>query len=604
MDFEKVKGMNSTDGNPLKPDPAELNKAGIVLKFFDTALSAMKIYPSGNPAIQRNLMQFFNRIKEFLDTYEELRLGVQEFSFTLKKETVFQDKIKKKSLPFLLFKDGMRELSFYKGLEREELQEFMEVLKEASDLPPEESDIVSFLWEKDFINIRYFVIDEFLDLFIGREGEKRDYKIDKSELFEGKLGLTQENREEIEQQKEDLTLTLDQEEEEGNEESAPVLTSSVKVPFIKEVNLPEIEAVLSQSRQSTSLSELVPLLFEVLYHEERDEEFSSILEVLIHSYTDAISHADFSHAGLILERMRDLEEAITVKSEERLKFLVRTQDKARSRESIDLIKKTYLDGKVKDIDSYFQFMQVMGTEAIPIAGAIWKKSADPVAHQKALDFLKEAGRKNVSALLYLVRGSDLSMAREIITLLEEIVDPGDIHYLEDFVEHPNKEIKLQIIKVLSRAANEEANRIFLKFLSDKDEEIRAEAAKSLKYLGDSGTFDSIMEMIHKKDFKERNRMEKTALLIFSGSSQKDKAYALLRSLLKKWSLFPVSKQTETRICAVSALAALANPEAEEILKEGTKLFNRTVRHACELQLKERASREKSGETKESGGGTD
>lgn len=602
MDFEKAKGVKSTEEDPLKPDPTELNKAGIVLKFFDTALSAMKIYPSGNPAIQRNLMQFFDRLEEFLDVYEELRLGIQEFSFTLKKETVFQDKIKKKSLPFLLFKDGMRELSLYKGLEREELQEFMEVLKEASDLPPEESDVVSFLWEKDFINIRYFVIDEFLDLFIGREGRQGEYKIDKRELFEGKLGLTQEDREEIEQKSEGLSLTLDQEEEE--EESAPVLTSSVKVPFVKKVNLPDIEAVVSQSRQSTSLSELVPLLFEVLYHEEKDEEFSSVLDTLIHSYTDAISHADFNHAGLILERMRDLEEAVNPKSEERLKFLVRTQDEARSKEYIDIIKKTYLDGKVKDIDSYFHFMRVLGMEAIPVAGAIWKKSADPVVHQKALDFLKEAGRKDVSALLYLVRGSDLSMAKEVIALLEDIIDPGDVHYLGDFVEHPNKEIKLQIIRVLDRAANKEANRILLKFLSDKDEEIRAEAAGSLKCLGDSETFDSVMEMIHKKDFKERNRMEKTALLIFSGNTQKDEAYGLLRSLLKKWSLFPESKQTETRLCVVSALAALANPESEEILKEGTRLFNRTVRHACELQLERNNFREESGETKESGGGTD
>lgn len=602
MDFEKAKGVNSTEEDPLKPDPTELNKAGIVLKLFDTALSAMKIYPSGNPAVQRNLMQFFDRLKEFLDTYEELRLGIQEFSFTLKKETAFQDKIKKKSLPFLLFKDGMRELSFYKGLEREELQEFLEVLKEASDLPPEESDVVSFLWEKDFVNISYFVIDEFLDLFIGREGKQGEYEIDKSELFEGKLGLTQEDREEIEQKSENLSLTLDQEEEE--EESAPVLTSSVKVPFVKKVSLPEIEAVVSQSRQSTSLSELVPLLFEVLYHEEKDQEFSSVLDVLIHSYTDAISHADFNHAGLILERMRDLEEAVNAKSEERLKFLVRTQDAARSKEYIETIKKSYLDGKVKDIDSYFHFMRVLGSEAIPIAGAIWKKSADPVAHRKALDFLKEAGRKDVSALLYLVKGSDLSMAKEVIAILEDIVDPGDIHYLGDFVEHPNKEIKLLIIKVLDRAANGEANRILLKFLSDKDEEIRAEAAGSLKYLGDSETFDSVMEMIHKKDFKERNRMEKTALLIFSGNTQKDEAYDLLRSLLKKWSLFPESKQTETRLCAVSALAALASPEAEEILKEGMRLFNRTVRHACELQLERNSFREKSGETKESGGGTD
>jgi ferredoxin len=61
----------------------------------------------------------------------------------------------------------------------------------------------------------------------------------------------------------------------------------------------------------------------------------------------------------------------------------------------------------------------------------------------------------------------------------------------------------------------------------------------------------------------------------------------------RWSFFPASKRTETRLCAVSVLADIATPEAAEILKRGTKVLNRTIRLACQLKLRETALRSES-----------
>jgi hypothetical protein len=63
-----------------------------------------------------------------------LEIDIQEFSFTYKNKLVFQDKKTIKSLPFLLYKDGMQTLSFYKGLKKEEIQGFMEIIKKVYEL--------------------------------------------------------------------------------------------------------------------------------------------------------------------------------------------------------------------------------------------------------------------------------------------------------------------------------------------------------------------------------------------------------------------------------------------------------------------------------------
>jgi len=589
MDPEKIKGMNSTEEDLLGPDPAKLNQAKIFIKSFDTALTAMRLYPSDNPAVKKSVHFFSERAKEYLETYEELRLGIKEFSFTLQKETVFQDTVKKKSLAFLLFKDGMRTLTFLNGLEKQELVKFLEILKTATDLPPEESDVVSFLWEEDFLNIRYFVVDEFLDLYIGREKKDREIDVDIRKLSEGNIGLTPEDKEDIISGSEALGFTLDADEgKEDEDELSDVMKSSVRIPFIEKVNIPDIESMLEKSRQITPFDELITLLLEALYNEERDEEFSALLDTLDQSYLEALRRADFSHAKLILGRLQELYKEIPSEAEEKSRLVARFLDNSKDRNSIEHLGDLYFKGKIKDIDSFFQFLKDLGPATISLIGRIWEKSADPLARQKALDFLKEVGKKNVAALLYLAKGSDVTLLKEVMSMLEDLGDVEDLHHLEEFVGHPIKEIRLQIIMVLERAKNETANRILIKFLEDRDEEVRTEAALSLKYLGDKATFNKIRALVKEKDFKERNRIEKTALLKYLATSKEDeeKEYSLLSSILKRWSFFPASKGTETRLCAVSALADIATPEAVEILKKGTKVLNQTVRRACQLQLRE------------------
>lgn len=168
MDSPKLENKNSLErGEKLQPDSDEVNKAMGVLRFFDATFSSIKLYPPDNPVVKKSVDSFYERIKEFLDEYEELIVRIGEFSFSYKGEIVFQDEEKKSSLPFFFFKDGMREISFHEGLDKKELRDFLEVIKEESELPLEDSDIVNSLWAKDFAHIRYFAIDEFREKEIG-----------------------------------------------------------------------------------------------------------------------------------------------------------------------------------------------------------------------------------------------------------------------------------------------------------------------------------------------------------------------------------------------------------------------------------------------------
>jgi HEAT repeat protein len=205
--------------------------------------------------------------------------------------------------------------------------------------------------------------------------------------------------------------------------------------------------------------------------------------------------------------------------------------------------------------------------------------------------LKKIGKQDLNSLLNLARGQSASLTREILSIFAFTAERTEISHLEDFVNHPDKAIRLDVIHALGKSGDEASNKILLRFLSDNYTEIRTAALKSLKYLKDDATLDNVKQMAHVKDFREKSKREKEAILKFLASTKSGEVSAFLRSILKKRKIFFPYKTNETRLCAVSALGVMATPEAVDILKEGTKIRNKAIRKACNYALVKIASEE-------------
>ena len=173
----------------------------------------------------------------------------------------------------------------------------------------------------------------------------------------------------------------------------------------------------------------------------------------------------------------------------------------------------------------------------------------------------------------------------MVAILGRIGGKQILPYLVKFSDYQNKAIRLEIIHAMGKIRDKATNTILIRFLSDKDGEVRTRAAMNLKYHGDKATLKFVMQLAQEKDFTNKSKLEKKALLNFLARAKNGEVIALLDSILKKWSIISTAKQNETRLCAVSALETMATPEAVEILKEGAKMRNKTIRNACSLALR-------------------
>ena len=578
---------NQEKNQKLKVNREKLEIVKEILKLFEKSFAQMKIFSEDHANVIKFTDQLYEKTCIFLEKYWKLELGVEEFSFTFSGETVFTDIQIRKSIPFLFYKDGVQILFFYKGLKKEEFLDFLDVIKNASNLPAEESDIVISLWEKDFANIRYFAPDDFLESKIGAGIEQLEYKIDKNKLFTGKIELKPEDQKALKESTLAQKILNDSIEKPG---SKPKSSSEAEKSSLTDEEERKLEHMILSNRKFLPKEELLSLLVEMLYIEQRPAEFSKTMDILTQCHMDTLKKGDLPGAVQNIKFILELKKSLFSQSDRKAisidKFLKDIKDK----NFLSLIEDAFQKGKILEPDALLEYLQILGPEAIPLLSNLYEESKSPDFRIKALSLLKEIGKQDLKTLMNIAQNKHPAITNEIISILETSQDKNAVQYLSNFISYENKSIKANAIKALGKFQNNTANKILLAFLSDEEEELRIIATQNLQYTGDKSIVEHILKVVQNKSFLKKEKKEKTALLEFLARSQAAEAKAALKKILKKPTIFSHRKNIETSLCSISALKTTGNLEAVKILEEGVKSHNRKIKQACKLAVKHLSNR--------------
>ncbi|MCP4806204.1 MAG: hypothetical protein GY913_05400 [Proteobacteria bacterium] len=122
---------------------------------FDKLLRALRLYEGSGPLVTRLLDDIQTRLGELVDG--ELTLSVTPAGLVYNGKPLLNADEKVPPYLFLLFCDGMRELTFLEGLDSEQVRALAEIL--SADVNREEDDFITLLWQADLSGLRYFATD-------------------------------------------------------------------------------------------------------------------------------------------------------------------------------------------------------------------------------------------------------------------------------------------------------------------------------------------------------------------------------------------------------------------------------------------------------------
>ncbi len=571
-------------GSSAHPDVAEIELVRKILNIFANAVSASRLYPPEHQTVADFVSLLYEHLRTFLQSHWKLELGVEETAFTYKGERVYEDPHPVRSLPFFFSKDGLQALFFYQGLQKEEVGEFLKTIRHVSLLPPEEADIVNALWEKDLANIRYLAPDDYLETKIGVGRPPLAVTVDRMELNRGKIKLEPDDLSALQ---ESLAQTALAGVSRSNLEQVLLPADNLLAGLPEEDTTREVESLLLSNRNLSPHEEYLNLIIEIIYHEDRTDQFPAIAEVLEQYHQDALDRLDFGRATSLLQSLREMEAALVEKDAVKARVISDlinelTQEAALSRlkEKQDLVSE-------REKQALLDYLKIVGPSAAEISADLFEKWTDPDLRRQLHEILDRIGKADIEALMRAAQDSRPESTKAVIGILSRIQDRRIAPFLAKFVSSRHPSVKIEAVRALARIEDRAAGRILLNYIAAPEGPVRLAALKHLPADREGSLEDSILRLVSEKSFLKKDPEEIEAFFGVLSRSNSADGCRVLRRFMLQGSLFPQPKLLGIRMSAAHALARMSRPEATEALRAGAACRTKKIRQVCRQALREK-----------------
>lgn len=143
----------SAAGDALRAEVQE------VVRGLAKALRTHLLYEGHGPALQQFLDSLRERMRRLWALAPSFVVTVDEREIHWEGAAVHHGE-ERESLPFLLYRDGVREVTFRRGFEEEELQVLVELLAQAQrERGEDKDDLLTLFWEHDWLHFHYRYVE-------------------------------------------------------------------------------------------------------------------------------------------------------------------------------------------------------------------------------------------------------------------------------------------------------------------------------------------------------------------------------------------------------------------------------------------------------------
>ena len=499
----------------------------------------LRMYPENNPVYIKTLEDAYNKFREFFYFNEELQLKIKQNEIYCGSEQVYSSSEKEDNLALFFFKDGLREITFKKGLTNDEVEAFLTVITLDFDTEVIDDDIVTLFWEKDFQNIQYVVDDAVL-------ADEDDYE----------TTAVREIKEET-----NAPDNLMKAYEDAFSESDKIKEASI-IPLSDK----DLQALLKEFEKDSQekLGKLVNILFEMMYLAETRQDFEDISLFLMNSVDYAVLRGDIHIVTDILSRLKTLLESKNI-SDDIKKYLDKIMHFAGSEAVINHIGELLDSGQDIDEKAFDDFVRFLDKNAIAPFIKILGELKNIHPRKIVINALTYLGPKDIILLSSGLNDTRWYVVRNIIHILRKIADKRAVDFLLKTVKHGDNRVKIEVIRALGELGGAGVIIALREALDDPEVQVRIAALKALGNIRSEAAKRIILDKIKDKNFKDKEFGEKKDYFETIAKWKDEEIFDFLVSTLKKKTFFGSTKNDESRACAACSLGLLGNKAALNVL---------------------------------------
>jgi len=518
----------------------EIKEARDILQNIVKAKKTFRMYLQNNPIYMKTLEESYAKFRNFFDYKDSLSLKIKQNSISYDSEQIYSNQEKEDNLALFFFKDGLRELTFKKGMLLEELEEFLKITAMDFDRDAVDDDIVILLWERDFQNIRY-VVDESILVDIDDE----DYATSAEEKMQEKV--TDVN---------DLMKAY----------TDGFMEDEVKSISIVPLADKDLQMLVKELEKDATdkVGKLVTILFEIISQADMKSDIEETVTFLNDAVRYSMTHGDIQTVLHVMKNAKQTMDDPSCPDDEK-KYLKMMPLYLGNEEIVGLLAELLDSGIDIDVKIFEELIDFFDKNAIDPLVKYLGELKTIRARKYVIDALTVVGKKDIQALSGGLNDQRWYVVRNIIYILRKIGDKRAIEYLLKTIRHGDVRVRKEVIKALGELGGREVIQTLRECLDDPDMHVRASAAKAFATIGSEASKKIILDKIAGKEFREKDFDEKREFFEVLSQWKDTDVYVFLVKILKTRSFFNRAKLLESKAGAAYCLGLIGNKDALPLL---------------------------------------
>jgi HEAT repeat protein len=556
---------------------AAAEKVRRVFSCLSKLVLGRKIYARNNPTLLRFTGELTEALGEFFREEDVLVVSIDKHEIRWNDIVVYHNDKRDESIAFILYKDGVGELSIRKSVTQDEIGRFVDLAKDAVRTSSQDDDIVTQLWRAEFEHISYRVLDEYL---VGQFGDGRPDR--QSNL----ASLEQEDHPDTPGARDSGRVIVN-----GKDDIEPLDTYLARLvgrhgPGASEEEGEERFQGMMAAFFTVSSEELRAFKERLFEAKRKDPVVGFIAEYLDFALSTEFSDLSKDVLGVV-ERLADyliLElrgPVLAALLGEVRVHRAKHQDSPQIRSFIDGLEKKLTDRSLlvslgetvhsseEEAEEAFAYFERVGEAAVPVICKLVEEDSDARLHKRARATLVRTAGAKLPDVIGRLNIDKPQVARDVIALTKAARLPEIPQVIRELVYYPDDHVRHEAIQFLASFGSDQAFAVLVKLLDDADKGIRLKTLGVVSGVDASVVRDKLVAIAFGKEFTEREFDEQMEIFKALGRVVGEDALPRLKQSVGKKNFLGFAKRhsKENKLLAIEALEQMDEPGAIRLLED-------------------------------------
>lgn len=544
------------------------------VRHFVRAVKTHQLYLPNNPIYQRSIDGLRTSFVPMWEVTTELVLQISESEFRWMGRSVHHESSRSESLPWVFYKDGVRELTIMQGFEQDEVAMLLDIMQRVRKASPDEDDLLTLLWEQEFAYLRY----RFIDISEGLGGD-----IMEAAEAAAAAANNPDNPAPV------ISVADIKDDVAETERKGIVKLEDLdgSLYFLDEHEIDYLRDAVQKEQTLNLRRNVLGILFDIAETQPAPEARDEVCAILEQIMPHLLAAGDYGAVALLLrEAAVVLQRAADLSPVHRQRLAAMPgliSNPAVLQQLLTALNDAPTVPPQEDLDALFE--QLQGETLGTILAGLKQTQREELRTMLERTAARLASA-NTAELLKLIGADDEQVALEAMRRAADLKTPAAVGHLLKILSHPDVPRRLGAVQALTEIGSPGALRSLESALEDADRDVRLTAVRTLSTRGHRAALPKVEAVVKGASVKEADLTEKMAYFEAFGLLAGDAGIPQLDSVLNgRSALLRLRVDPELRACAAMALGRIGTDKAFEVLRKAADDKDVRVRSAINRALR-------------------